>query len=269
MDQNQRAQYAEAMYLLKSSAQRPYYEARVDDENKLAYYNGFDIGGSGVLKNLAKLVSDTHRQTLSYAPYRHLYPWVDLHENMTLKSIYSGTGIDPVSAIEADIAALKQFGEAGVLAGDVKLNCEHVVPQSWFGKKEPMRGDLHHLFACEPSCNSRRGNSRYYDFPGYPPLAMEVREGCGKAENNFFEPQYGKGQAARATLYFFIRYGSDFLERADMDLMIEWHLSNPVTLYEKHRNAAIHEIQGNRNPFIDFPDLAGNMNIENNKKAVQ
>ncbi|MCE0446644.1 endonuclease [Streptomyces tricolor] len=39
------------------------------------------------------------------------------------------------------------------------------MPQSWFAKREPMRGDLHHLFACEPECNSFRGNIPYTDFP--------------------------------------------------------------------------------------------------------
>lgn len=27
------------------------------------------------------------------------------------------------------------------------FTCEYVVPRSWFDEREPMRGDLHHLFA--------------------------------------------------------------------------------------------------------------------------
>ena len=52
-----------------------------------------------------------------------------------------------------------------LLEASAPYNCEHVVPQSWFSKKEPMRGDLHHLFACESRCNSFRGNHAYFDFP--------------------------------------------------------------------------------------------------------
>ncbi|MBP1970793.1 endonuclease I [Virgibacillus natechei] len=42
-----------------------------------------------------------------------------------------------------------------------------VMPQSWFNEQEPMRGDLHHLFTCEPVCNSIRSNYTYHDFADY------------------------------------------------------------------------------------------------------
>ena len=35
----------------------------------------------------------------------------------------------------------------------------------------------------------------------------------------------------------------------------DWHLADPPGEFELHRNAAIQERQGNRNPLIDFPDL--------------
>ena len=94
------------------------------------------------------------------------------------------------------------------------FNCEHVVPQSWFGKHEPMRGDLHHLFACESRCNGFRGNTPFADFPDFPPApppesepgARAVRDDCGKSDSNGFEPAHGKGAAARAAFYFRLRY---------------------------------------------------------------
>ena len=39
-----------------------------------------------------------------------------------------------------------------------------------------------------------------------------------------------------------------------LDVLRAWHDADPVGDYERHRNAAIQEAQGNRNPFIDFPD---------------
>lgn len=50
--------------------------------------------------------------------------------------------MDPVQVIEEDIRILE------ILTKDIQtsnveniiVNCEHVVPQSWFSKKEPMRG---------------------------------------------------------------------------------------------------------------------------------
>ena len=35
----------------------------------------------------------------------------------------------------------------------------------------------------------------------------------------------------------------------------EWHRNDPVDADEIRRNNIIHEVQGNRNPFIDMPNL--------------
>jgi endonuclease I len=141
-----------------------------------------------------------------------------------------------------------------------------VVPQSWFGKQEPMRGDLHHLFACESRCNSFRRNTPYTEFPDYPevpspgPVVGVVRGDCGKSESNGFEPAKGKGAAARAVLYFLLRYPG-VVEAQEMGLerrhlLLTWHEDDPVDEWERHRNAAIFDRQGNRNPFVDHADLA-------------
>jgi endonuclease G, mitochondrial len=39
-------------------------------------------------------------------------------------------------------------------------------------------------------------------------------------------------------------------------MLVGWHDAEPVSEYERHRNAAIFERQGNRNPLIDHPDWA-------------
>jgi endonuclease I len=44
--------------------------------------------------------------------------------------------------------------------------------------------------------------------------------------------------------------------------LLTWHREHPVTLYERHRNAAIFEKQGNRNPLIDFPDMGDRVRFE-------
>ncbi|ALC82890.1 MULTISPECIES: endonuclease I family protein [Bacillus] len=246
---------AKSVYLA-SMKSRDYYDVNRDKEIQGSYYRDVAFDRD----SLHTLLEKTHQKQLDYSPHRYVYPWVDLQENGKLKSLYSGKGMDPIEVIEEDIRMLER-GAAGALA-EITLNCEHVVPQSWFDRKNPMRGDLHHLFACEPTCNSSRGNSPYYDFKDYTPEAgvSGIKEGCGKSEDEKFEPEYGKGIVARATLYFLIRYqGTINSSKADQQLLLEWHQKFPVSVYEKHRNLAIYELQGNRNPFIDFPERAGEL----------
>ena len=233
---------------------RTYYEEDRDEEIKQAYYQNTSLDR----RNIHDLLEKTHQNQLGYAPHRYVYPWVDLNANGKLKSIYSGKEMDPLAVIEEDIRILKNAG-VNSFSDKVTLNCEHVVPQSWFDKQQPMRGDLHHLFACNPGCNSRRGNYPYADFPDYVPEArtLGIEEGCGKADEGKFEPEYGKGIVARATFYFMTRYpGTIDNHLENLKVLLEWHQKFPVSLYEKHRNLAIYDLQGNRNPYIDFPELA-------------
>ncbi|MEK4532000.1 MULTISPECIES: endonuclease I family protein [Solibacillus] len=238
----------------------PYYDEKKDEEVRNQYYQSISFTDANLLDSLYTLLEKTHTNRLNYSPHRYVYPWVDLQENGLLKSLYSGNRMDPLSVIEEDIR-LHEMQAKGLISNfsDNLFNCEHVVPQSWFDKKEPMRGDLHHLFACEPTCNSSRSNYPYYDFYNYNPegLILGIKDGCGKTEESKFEPEYGKGTVARATLYFLIRYPNTIKkELANVSLLLKWHHSFPVSIYEKHRNQAIQELQGNRNPFIDFPEIA-------------
>lgn len=238
---------------LEYSKNRIYYEEERDEEIKQTYYKNTSLDR----KSMHDLLEKTHQNKLSYAPHRYVYPWVDLNENGKLKSIYSGEEMDPIAVIEEDIRLLKDRS-MNTLTDKVTLNCEHVVPQSWFERHQPMRGDLHHLFACHPGCNSRRGNFPYHDFDDYvpEPRILGIVEGCGKAEEGKFEPEYGKGIVARATFYFMARYpGVIDNHLVNQELLLEWHQKFPVSLYEKHRNLAIYDLQGNRNPFIDDPEL--------------
>ena len=39
------------------------------------------------------------------------------------------------------------------------------------------------------------------------------------------------------------------------DLLLDWHRNDPVSPKELKRAIEVNKIQGNRNPFIDFPEL--------------
>lgn len=272
-----------ALAALEKSRTRAYYDQASDSTSRDTYYEAVNFSALSKAKRfhaLSDLVGSTHTTELRYKPAVHLYPWIDLHKEgrrLVIKSIYSGASFDPAGFIEeafqiesrreslrVSLSTSEAFGNLGadtlelMLEANAPYNCEHVVPQSWFGKNEPMRGDLHHLFACESNCNSFRGNHAYFDFPE----EEAFRDFCGRRENNQFEPGAGKGAAARATLYFLIRYPGEIdvaLSKMDMQrvqTLMRWHKGDPITEYELHRNQAIFEVQGNRNPFIDFPDWA-------------
>ncbi|WP_424236961.1 endonuclease I family protein [Bhargavaea ginsengi] len=240
-----------------------YYDPQKDQVAQEEYYSEVDFE-IGLPEQIHALLVGTHTRPLNYSPHQYVYPWVDLQENGRLKSLYSGASLDPIEAINHDLKLLQMSRqEAASTSEKLMFNTEHVVPQSWFDEKEPMRGDLHHLFACEPACNSMRSNYPYHDFESYVPefQADKIRSGCGMAEEWKFEPEYGKGIAARAVFYFAVRYKEVIRmeEKMDLELLLRWHQEHPVGVYEKHRNAAIHDLQGNRNPFIDFPEQAGYM----------
>lgn len=278
-----------ALAELERSRTRVYYDEEADAADRAAYYGNLDLPASAdaAFAALHTLLLDTHGTRLSYSPSRNVYPWVDLHEGGAqpqLRSIYSGKAFDAREFIESDFEiemrrarlqeSMRQSGALGsesteatedFLEASLPFNCEHVVPQSWFGKKEPMRGDLHHLFACETGCNSFRGNIPYFDFADFDEV---VRSACGKRETGKFEPETGKGAVARATLYFLLRYPGEINRSAReytpdrIAVLLAWHQAFAVTAYERHRNAAIFEKQGNRNPLIDFPEWAGRIAFE-------
>lgn len=231
-----------------------YYDEVADAKDREAFYSGVSdsfhrSSGAQLFQDLNKLLDTTHKP-LSELPADILYSEVDRRPDGALYYLYSGEGPkNEEEAKERNGRDLQQF------------NIEHVVPKSWFEAKNPMRDDLHHLFTEQRKCNSDRGNlplREAGDNAEVLPSCGLVRTSHGKA----FEPFAGKGEVARAILYFVTRYpgevGDDKKEMtfADLPKLLEWHKEYPVTDYERHRNDAIQDNQGNRNPFIDFPELA-------------
>ncbi len=282
------ADLGEALAELRTASTRIYYDASGDRLARDAYYVGVNprLSPPRLFRRLNKLLKTFHATQPPYKPVKYVYPWVDLHPDLKIHSIYSGKDFDPETLMREDLAvdeerarrtkelfARESAWDMAVLSEELSLleaqlpyNCEHSVPQSWFGKLEPMRGDLHHLFACESGCNSFRGNHAYDDFADFH---EDYRNECGKREQTRLEPSSleGKGAVARATLYFLLRYpGLIAASGGELDVerlptLLAWHEESPPGEYERHRNAAIYAIQGNRNPLIDFPGWARKINF--------
>jgi deoxyribonuclease I len=268
------------------SNQQLYYDPVQDLHDIKKYYRGaqdLDLSGLALFYKFHTIIFQSHKNQLPYflAKDLYLYTWVDLYPDGTAKSIYSSQMKDPESLLIEDNETLRKkydefrrrsrqiqvngfdsIKELKVFEEYFKMNTEHIVPQSWFAGAEPMKGDLHHLFVCEPDCNITRSNFPFADFDFYKPESHDemIQNNCGVSTGYEFEPEHGKGTAARAMLYFFLRYPKrvkkEFKKKVNIPLLIRWNEEFPPTLYEKHRNQAIFYIQGNRNPFIDFPDLS-------------
>jgi endonuclease G, mitochondrial len=275
-----------ALQELATASTRPYYDGATDLEAQSDYYTRIMAcdDPDEMFRALHALVDPAQHRMPRYAPGKRLYPWIELQPNLKIRSIYSSLEFEPQELIVQDFQAQEQRAtevhrlmlreaalnadelarELDALEATAPFNCEHVVCQSWFGKVEPMKGDLHHLFACEWGCNSFRNNTPYFDFPDFLEV---IRDDCGKSEGERFEPGASKGKVARATLYFLLAYPGKvnsirpIYDEERIATLLAWHESFPVDLHEQHRNQAIFAVQGNRNPLIDHPEWAGRINF--------
>lgn len=159
------------------------------------------------------------------------------------------------------------------------MNIEHSVANSWWNKtKNDAYSDIVHLNPSNATANSRKGNyplaelqsvtwNNGVTFVGTP------KPGQGGGSGNAYEPadEY-KGDFARVFMYMFTVYddinwqaktswmydtGSDLMFKPwARELLLRWSAADPVSQKERTRNDGILSQQGNRNPFIDLPDLA-------------
>lgn len=173
-------------------------------------------------------------------------------------------------------------------SGGCNWNREHVLPKSWWGhddnNPQAMYSDLMHVFPTDPSVNYMRSAYPYSEVAN-PTETMEGSD-CKVGNSTFpgysntaFEPadEY-KGDLARIYFYMITCYNDvNFSQNTYADgstnvfsyvggkpmftdfaknLFLKWHRQDPVSDRERHRNDAVQAIQGNRNPFVDIPDLA-------------
>lgn len=142
------------------------------------------------------------------------------------------------------------------------VNIEHTWPQSKFSaayNKDLQKSDLHHLFPSNSKTNGIRGNYEFgepkqgidEDVPGCP-ISQITDTSNGRV---FTPPVEHRGNVARALFYFSIRYKLP-ISRTQEQVIRRWHKADPVDQEEEARHEVIAEKQLNRNPFIDFPELA-------------
>ena len=162
-----------------------------------------------------------------------------------------------------------------------KWNKEHVIPKSWWGGTvNKAYSDLFSVLPSESGANTQKSNypigtvNRAKFDNGRIKVGSPV-SGQGGSYTTVFEPaDEFKGDFARiyfyvATCYSDIAWGSNSNVKSELvqedwptlkpwlyALLLKWHNQDPVSDKEKQINNDAEQVQGNRNPFIDYPALA-------------
>ncbi len=138
------------------------------------------------------------------------------------------------------------------------MNCEHTWPQSRFNSrfsKGIQKSDLHHLFPTDSKANGVRGNSRFTDVHNGKSVAgCPASQTEGRSGGRYEPPAEHKGNVARALFYFSIRYQIQ-IDKNEEATLKRWHIQDPVDASEMERNDQVFNVQHNRNPFVDYPEL--------------
>lgn len=160
------------------------------------------------------------------------------------------------------------------------LNREHSFPKSWWGGSTttPAYVDLNHLYPSEAEANMAKSNyplgtvSQAKFDNGVVKVGYAVT-GQGGGAAQVFEPadEY-KGDFARTYFYMVTCYQNLTWNKSytwmlqqntyptltgwAQQMLLDWSRQDPVSEKEINRNEEVYKIQNNRNPFIDYPELA-------------
>lgn len=154
------------------------------------------------------------------------------------------------------------------------LNIEHSFPKSWWGgAKNQAYQDLYNLMPCESGINTSKSNYPMGKVETVKTTNNMTKIGTGTEGFMVWEPgDEWKGDFARGYMYMATCYqnltfsnstAQEILTTGDYPtlkpwaytLFMEWARADKPTQLEITRNNAVSNIQGNRNPFVDFPNL--------------
>lgn len=166
---------------------------------------------------------------------------------------------------------IRYYGSRGSAVSG--MNIEHSFPKSWWGgTSNNAYKDLYNLMPCEQKINSSKSNYGMGVVTNVKTDNGCTKVGTGANSKKLWEPaDKWKGEFARGYMYMATAY-QDFtwsgegltslennnwptLQKWAYDLYLQWAKADPVNQMEVERNAAVAQIQGNRNPYVDFPNL--------------
>lgn len=201
------------------------------------YLEAMDLTGLNLFNKLHQIVN-LNFDGVSYGDARYILDETDRDPNNSSKVIQVYTGL----SVSAEWSC--------ATAATCNWNREHVWPQSDMpvsasNSTTNMASDLHNLKPADYYENSSRGDS-WFGPGGYIPRD-EV-----------------KGDIARILFYMVIMYdeltlndgySSGSYTMGYFSTLLQWNELDPVDDFEMNRNNVIESYQGNRNPFIDYPEF--------------
>lgn len=206
-----------------------------------------------LLAAVRSLMTSTHKKKTSYAECKSYSPQTDCQNgDGTVVLLYTSY-----------VAEMSDF-----ISGNTGWNREHVWPKYCGGFGESLAGsDLHHIRPSDCLVNTKRNNNKYGNVSSGTQAtgsALVSEMSGGVYSGGYFEPHDNvKGDVARICLYVYARWGADYTKCSDItnvfesvDVLLEWCEMDPVDTWEMGRNEVVESIQGNRNVFIDYPELA-------------
>lgn len=232
--------------------------------SSLAYYKNANGNKGEALKTAMYKIISNKTNSPSYDDLLELYKITDTRPDGKVRDWYSNT---------TNFTHIKDKAGSYRKEGDV-YNREHTVPQSW----GPPKADIVHVVPTDGYVNNRRSN---YPFGEVGSVTYQSNNGYSKLgscktagySGTVFEPNDEvKGDIARIYFYMATCYegqaqgwsggvfgGTKYKPFAEWTykMMMRWSKLDPVDDVERARNDSIAKpyVQGNRNPFVDYPGL--------------
>ncbi|GEM_PF-3181084 len=200
-------------------------------------------------------------------------------EEGRIEGLYSGRHVDTDQTRVPSLNCTTIEGSAI----ECSMNTEHTFARHFLRKylidKSPeffaAESDLHHIYPADQVINAKRGHFSFGETDCDEKNNCKVNEesklgiptgeegsarcskgklDSGQAECVIEVRDLRKGDVARAQFYMAMRYGMPLDEKTET-IMKTWNQDDPPDAKEMLRNDRIEQVQGNRNPFVDDPDL--------------
>ena len=251
--------------------------ARSQDVNDY-YRRAVGLRGVALQDTLHEIIKGHERQT--YDDLRYIYVLLDTLQNGEIWDIYT----DSCHWRPTEDHALPLRSGAAFECDCMQR--EHSFCNSWMGgtgpysiSNEPFFSDLFQIYPTDGYVNQLR-NDNPYGMVSSDETIRTFANGAKLGQNSYpnapevtaYEPADAyKGDIARSFFYMAVRYKYEdetFMDDGPMtfrsqlkdwalELLMAWHRLDPVSEKERNRNEGIYRNwQGNRNPFIDFPEFA-------------